>query len=399
LQDNLRMAIQNLRSHKGRSALVILGVALGVTTLMAMVSIIEGLKGRLEQEIMSTETTQIYVTRYDPFQDQHDLSGRQELTIEDSEAIEELSTIRYSSLQAGFGTVARHGSEKASMVGITGTTSRYQEINSDFVEEGRFFSESEYAGARDVCVVSRRIADDLFGGRDPIGRSLRLDESKDLTVVGIFRTRESIFGALGQNYLVIPYTTYLKHFNYGEPSIYAIPEGNDMLERASEDVEILMRIRHKLSPGEENDFNISSQNMMVDFTRQLTGPLTLVGVALASIGLMVGGIGVITIMLVSVKERTREVGIRMAVGGTRRDILQLFLVEAATLTALGGACGVLAGLFLGQVLHWTVHLPAAVPVPYIIGAVAISAGIGIFFGLYPAIKASRLDPIESLRYE
>ncbi|MCB9514202.1 MAG: ABC transporter permease [Candidatus Latescibacteria bacterium] len=400
LGENLVMALQNLRGNKGRSALVILGVALGVTTLMAEVSIIQGFKGRLESEILNTDITQIYLTRNDPFGETEDWARRPRLTEEDGEAIAELPSVRLVDPRASTGTVARHAGEKASLMNVIGAGLNYQEVENDFLEAGRFFTAVEYSGARDVCVIGRQPADDLFGGRDPIGRKIRVDENKELTVVGIFAKRESIFGSLAQNYLVLPLTTLRKNFPWAdEIVIVAVPEGNDQMKRAEEDIELLMRIRHRLSPGADNDFNVSTQNMAVDFTRQVTGPLTLVGVVLASIGLMVGGIGVITIMLVSVQERTREIGVRMAVGGTRRDILQLFLVEAATLTGAGGLVGVLAGLAIGWILHLTLHLPASVPVPYIVGALLVSAGTGIFFGLYPAVKASRLDPIESLRYE
>ncbi len=401
LGENLRMALRNLRANKGRSLLVILGVALGVTTLMAEVSIIQGFKGRLENEIMNTDITQIYLTRSDPFADSQEQANNRILTRADSEAINELSSIRMVDARAGSGTVARHGSEKASLMSVNGTSLNYQEVENDFVEEGRFFNSVEYAAARDVCVIGRQPADDLFGGKDPIGRRIRVNESQELTVVGIFAKRESIFGSMAQNYLVLPLTTHQKHFPWADDIvIVATPEGNDQLTQAQEDIELLMRIRHRLSPGAENDFHVSSANMAVDFTRQVTGPLTLVGVVLASIGLMVGGIGVITIMLVSVQERTREIGLRMAVGGTRRAILQLFLVEAAALTGLGGLAGVAMGLLISWILHVSpLHWPATVPVPYVIGAVLISAGTGIFFGLYPALKASRLDPIESLSYE
>jgi putative ABC transport system permease protein len=394
------MALQNLRGNKGRSGLVILGVSLGVTTLMAMVSIIEGFKGKLEGEIMSTDTTQIYLTQYEPFTASEEAPNTPQLTIADGLALEELPNLRYVDTRAGTGTVARHGPEKASLMSVNGVSLSYQEVENDFVEEGRFFNAMEYTAARDVCVIGRQPADDLFGGKDPIGRKIRVDEEQELTVVGIFAKRESIFGALGQNYLVLPLTTHLKHFSYADDIvIVATPEGNANLEAAKEEMEILMRIRHKLSPGADNDFYLSTQNMVVDFTRQVTGPLTLVGVVLASIGLMVGGIGVITIMLVSVRERTAEIGLRMAVGATRQAIQQLFLVEAATLTGLGGIVGVAMGLLISWILHLTLHVPASVPVTYVIGAVTVSAGTGIFFGLYPAIQASRLDPIESLRYE
>ncbi len=400
LRENLRMAFQNLRGNKGRSGLVILGVALGVTTLMAMVSIIEGFKGKLESEILSSDTTQIFVTKYDPFSEPDEDAHNKDITVADGHAIEALPSVRYVDARAGTGTVARHGPEKASLMSVNGVSINYQEVENDFIEEGRFFNATEYAAARDVCVIGRQPADDLFGGKDPIGKKIRVDEEQELTVVGIFAKRESIFGALGQNYLVLPLTTFRKHFSRDdEIVIVASPEGNANLAAANEEIEILMRIRHKLPPGKDNDFHLSTQDMVVDFTRQVTGPLTLVGVVLASIGLMVGGIGVITIMLVSVRERTSEVGLRMAVGGTRRDIQQLFLVEAATLTGLGGVSGVLAGLLISWILNLSLGVPATVPIAYVIGAVAVSAGTGIFFGLYPAIKASRLDPIESLRYE
>jgi putative ABC transport system permease protein len=402
LDENLRMAFYSLRAHKGRSGLVILGVALGVTTLMAMVSIMEGFRNRLENEIMNTETTQIWLTSRDPFADHRDNERIRPLTYDDGMAIEEhCPSIREVDVMVNHGTVARYGGEKSRLVGVTGATTRYQTVNNDFIEEGRFFSEAEFAGSKYVCAISRQMADDTFNGLDPIGRSLRLDEDFDIEVVGIFQKRESIFGSLGQNYMVMPLTTYGKCFPWNEEQwgIIAVPEGNARLEQAKEEIEALMRLRHRLTPGKENDFHISTQDMAVQFTRQVTGPLTLVGVILASIGLMVGGIGVITIMLVSVKERTREIGIRMAVGGRRRDIMQLFLVEAATLTGLGGLAGVLAGLLIGQLIALLTPLTAAVPVLYVAGAVLVSAGTGIFFGLYPAVQASRLDPIAALSYE
>ncbi|MCP4547928.1 MAG: FtsX-like permease family protein [bacterium] len=401
LQENLKMAFRNLRANKGRSGLVILGVALGVTTLMAMVSIIEGFKGKLESEIMSTDTTQIYVTRDDPFQDDEEVRNRPRLEIDDMEAIEEsCPSVGKVLYYADFGSVARHGSDKASMMNVRGATQNYQEVMNDWVEEGRFFSPAEYATGKNVCVIGRAPADNMFGGRDPIGLKIRVDEYQEFTVVGILAETESIFGSLATNYLVIPFSTFRKHFTFDyRPVIIAFPEDDDNLGKAQEEMETLLRIRHKLTPGQKNDFNISTQDQVMDFTRQITGPLTLVGLVLASIGLMVGGIGVITIMLVSVRERTREIGIRMAVGGTRQDIMQLFLVEAATLTGLGGAVGVVTGLILGFTISLFAPVSASVPVPYVLGALLVSTTTGIFFGLYPAIQASRLDPIESLSYE
>lgn len=182
-------------------------------------------------------------------------------------------------------------------------------------------------------------------------------------------------------------------------ALMAMPDGNDLLDQASEEVELALRISRKLGPGEENNFHLATQDMMLDFTRQITDPLTLVGVVLASIGLMVGGIGVVTIMLVSVRERTREIGIRKAVGGRQQDILLQFLIEASTLTGIGGAAGILVGLLVGQILRLAFHVPATVPVVYVIGALIVSSFTGIFFGLYPAVQAARQNPVDALSYE
>lgn len=402
LGENLRMAFANLIANRGRSLLVILGVALGVTTLMAMVSIIQGLKNRLESEIMASESTQIYVTAQDPFSDQRHRRSQSRLVYEDAIAIEEsCPSVLYTEVRAGFGTMVQWGSETGSLVQMAGVGLHYQEINNDIVEEGRFFNETEYLARKNVCVISRVLADDLFAGRDPIDQILLVNGDEHLRVVGILHKRESLFGSVGQSYLLMPYSTFVKHWPRirREMAIVALPDGNDLLESGKEEIEALLRIRHKLGPGEKNDFHISTQDMVVDFTRQVTGPLTLVGVILASIGLMVGGIGVVTIMLVTVRERTTEIGLRMAVGGTRRDIFQLFLVEASTLTGLGGVVGIAAGLLVAQILHLAFHVPASVPTAYIIAAVVVSSGTGLFFGLYPAMQASRLDPIETLRYE
>jgi len=401
LRDNMRMAIDTLRNNKGRSGLVILGVGIGVTTLMAMVSIIEGFKGRLESEIMETETTYVYVTREGAFDDPNKGSNP-ELTLGDLDAIESLCpSVRTASPIGSFGTLVRHGPERANIMEIDGVGLRAPEIMGFTLEEGRWLNEVDWSGSRSVCCIPREPAEQLFGGADPIGKKIRVNLNTEMTVVGVMENRESIFGSMANNYVLTPYTTFAKDFPWVKPfmSIMAMPDGNDRLERAQEEIELALRIHRKLAPGEKSNFHLATQDMMLDFTKKITDPLTLVGVVLASIGLMVGGIGVITIMLVSVKERTREIGIRKAVGGRRQDILLQFLIEAATLTGLGGAAGILAGLLIGQVLRLAFHVPATVPVLYVVGALAVSSFTGIFFGLYPAVQAARQNPVDALSYE
>jgi len=401
LRENVRMALDTLRNNKGRSGLVILGVGIGVTTLMAMVSIIEGFKGRLESEIMSTETAYVYITSEGTFENP-DENTNPPLTLSDWQAVEALCpSVRTASPVSSFGTLVRRGPERANLMEIDGVGLRALEIMGFSMEEGRFFTEVDWSGARSVCVIPREPAEQLFGVEDPIGKKIRVNFNTELTVVGIMEDRESIFGSMANNYVLMPYTTFIKDFPWtrDQMTIMAMPDGNDRLDRAREEIELALRINRKLGPGEENNFHIATQDMMLDFTRQITGPLTLVGVVLASIGLMVGGIGVVTIMLVSVKERTREIGIRKAVGGRRQDILMQFLIEAATLTGFGGAAGVIAGLLVGQVLRLAFHVPATVPMLYVLGALAVSSFTGIFFGLYPAVQASKLNPVDALSYE
>ncbi len=401
LRENIRMALDTLRNNKGRSGLVILGVGIGVTTLMAMVSIIEGFKGRLESEIMETETTYVYVTSQGTFDDPNEGTNPR-LTLADWEAIETLCpSVRTSSPIGAFGTLVRHGSERANLMEIDGVSIRSLEIMGFTLEEGRFFTEVDWSGRRQVCVIPREPAEQLFGVADPIGKKVRVNLNTEYTVVGILENRESIFGSMANNFVLVPYTTMIKDFPWVEDqmALMAMPDGNDLLDQASEEVELALRISRKLGPGEENNFHLATQDMMLDFTRQITDPLTLVGVVLASIGLMVGGIGVVTIMLVSVRERTREIGIRKAVGGRQQDILLQFLIEASTLTGIGGAAGILVGLLVGQILRLAFHVPATVPVVYVIGALIVSSFTGIFFGLYPAVQAARQNPVDALSYE
>lgn len=401
LRENIRMALDTLRNNKGRSGLVILGVGIGVTTLMAMVSIIEGFKGRIESEIMETETTYVYVTSQGTFDDP-DEGTNPEITMSDMDAIEALCpSVRTISPVGSFGTLVRHGPERANLMEIDGVGIRALEIMGFTLEEGRWLNEVDWSGSRSVCCIPRQPAEQLFGVADPLGKNIRVNMNTELTIVGILENRESIFGSMANNYVLTPYTTFVKHFPWTKPymTLMAMPDGNDLLETAKEEIELAMRINRKLGPGEENNFHLATQDMMLEFTRTITDPLTLVGLVLASIGLMVGGIGVITIMLVSVKERTREIGIRKAVGGRQQDILIQFLVEAATLTGLGGAAGVIVGLLVGQILRLIFHVPATVPILYVIGALTISSFTGIFFGLYPAVQAARLNPVDALSYE
>jgi putative ABC transport system permease protein len=242
--------------------------------------------------------------------------------------------------------------------------------------------------------------EDLFPSVDPIGKRIRI-RGQAFTVVGVCAQRNHLFGRLADNFAIVPYTTFRREWGQDEDQVViaAVPAAGASVEETQDDITALMRQRHGLRPADPDDFAVTSADAIEEFVSRVTGPIGLALAVIASIGLMVGGIGVMAIMLVSVTERTREIGIRKSLGATRMDILYQFLIEAATLTGLGGVAGIAAGTALAYGIAALLHLPAATPLGWTMGAFVFSAGIGIVFGLYPAQRAARLDPIEAMRDE
>ncbi len=406
-KENFKQAIHVILTHRMRSGLLILGVAIGVMTVLGMVTVLSGLGKRVEQDLMSANRPFLNITRYDPMEGDRDFAAlmrRKKLTAEDAKAIKEqcrsVDRVDFMVSPGEGMRVLRHKGRRTGLLQVIGTSENFPYIFSLQMDEGHFLAESDVERRRRVVVLGFGPAKDLFPNMDPIGKWIRIG-NYEYEVIGTMLSRRSFIGSMSDNFAVIPHTTFGKDHSseYDDFEIVATVKPEYTLEEAKDEITALLRARRKVEPAAENDFYITSSEAFRDMINNITKYIGLVLVVISSIGLMVGGIGVITIMLVSVQERTREIGLRMAVGATRRDILQLFLVESAALTGLGGAIGVALGLFIGWILHVTMHLPATVPVPYVIGALVVSAGTGIGFGLYPAVKASRLDPIESLRYE
>ena len=285
---------------------------------------------------------------------------------------------------------------------ILGTSDRYAAINAADVASGRFFSASEVANRNRVVVLGQGVTDVLFPHLDPIGKMIRIG-GLPYEVVGVFEEQSLlIWGQTKDNRVIVPYTSFHRDFDPNpelDLMVTIVPEVTAGLERARDDVTFLLRQRHKLRPGEESDFDIVTQSNFLELWDQITGSVFLAMIVISSIGLMVGGIGVMNIMLVSVTERTREIGIRKALGARRRDILWQFLVEATVLTGIGGIFGVLIGSALGAGVAKLINFPVAIPVWSFFAGVGFSAAVGIFFGIFPAHKAATLDPIEALRHE
>jgi putative ABC transport system permease protein len=404
LLEGVRLALDTLVEHRMRSALVILGVSIAVATSMGMVAILSGLGKKITDDVKGGDAPIFSLTRFSHIEkgDPDDLRHRPKLTALDAETIAELPEVgdvevRYGQ---GHGRALEHGDQQARLVFVMGTNLAFEHFQTVNLEYGRFFTDGEVRASAPVCVLAQATATDVFPGGDAIGKSVRVN-GQEFEVVGVFARYDSLFGGLFENFAIVPWTTYERRLkdDFESLMVNVFPRTPGELEDAVGSVRGVMRARHHLRPSDPDDFSIVTSDAALEFTQKITGPIALVLVVIASIGLMVGGIGVLIIMLVSVTERTREIGVRKAIGASRREILWQFLTEAGVLTTIGGAIGVLLGLAIAQGASSAMHFPFVLPVQWIVVAVAISAGIGLVFGLYPANRAARLDPIESLRYE
>jgi putative ABC transport system permease protein len=407
LEEASRLAFGVIVSHKMRSGLLILGVTIGVAVLMTMVSILMGLSEKIERDVTSSDKAVITLSKYD-FMTEGDpeddrILARPDITPEDAKAIEELCPsvdVAEFYIDANRFTTLRYGDERTRPVGVAGGGPRLPYVYSFKIEHGRYFNDAELLTRADVIVLGHGPADELFPDVDPIGKRVRLGD-EHYRVIGVFGERKSIFGNFGENFAVIPWTTFKKNWGqrYDPYFLYMTVREGSTVEQVEEEARAVMRARHRLRPGEEDDFDLISNDRINEFVKRITGPIGLILLVLSSIGLTVGGIGVMNIMLVSVTERTKEIGLRMALGAHRRTILVQFLVEAGTLTGVGGVLGVLFGAALATIIGRATSFPAVIhPLAALVGVV-FSCGIGIFFGLYPASRAAKLDPIEALRYE
>jgi putative ABC transport system permease protein len=398
----VREALNILRGHKLRSGLVILGVTIGVASLMGMVATLAGLEKFLAQSISGNDTPILSLQKVDFLSgDGHrEWEKRKNFHIDDKDAIEQLPHVRGVMVVYGQGTFAKYKDRKAQLMQVVGTNQPFLHVNSINVGEGRFFTPFEEDHRRKVAVLGDKAASSLFPDEDPIGKHIRVRE-EEYQIVGVLAPRKTVFGGFADNFMAIPYTSYERDFLWRRqgPEFRIIVESMAHLEEAKDNVRALMRMRRKVPLGEPDDFAVITSEAVMDLTKKVTDAVALVLVVLASIALMVGGIGVMVIMLVSVTERTREIGIRKAIGATRRAVTWQFLIEAATLTGIGGILGIFGGIALAGLASTLLGFPFVLPIGWVIFSVLLSAAVGLFFGIFPARKAAKLDPIVALRYE
>jgi len=402
ISELIGIAMDVLVAHKLRSSLVILGVAIGVSSLIGMVSILLGLKASIVSEISSYQQTILLVQKFDFLVGGFDESmlRRQDIEEEDMQAISSrcktLDHVAFVFERQGIPPTLSYQNQKSRMVGIVGTQPSLLQIYSLDLSDGRMFTDTEVSRAAKVVVLSNSPRRDLFPNTDPIGKKIRINND-EYTIIGVFEKRKAL-GEVGDNFVAIPYTTYqaTMETEMDSPYIMASVKDSFSLEEASDEVIQVMRRRRKLKANEENDFAVTSLDATLDFIARLTAPIALILSAISSIGLLVGGIGIMNIMLVSVTERTNEIGIRKAVGALRKYILWQFLIESGTLTGIGGVFGVSIGLLGALGVSILTGLPFSLSPLFIFIAVFFSVCIGMFFGLYPAYRASMLDPIQAI---
>jgi len=404
-----RMAIDSLRAHKLRSFLTILGIVIGVMTVIGMVSIIQGLNKSFLSELQAAGSDMIVIRKNEGIQmgrQSEEERTRKDLTFDDVKAIETgaplVKAVAVSVYVSVFEPVEiKYQSAKSDSAMVIGMNEKWPVVMSLYLPQlGRFITESEVTRTARVCVLGSELADILFPTTNPVGKEIRVGPEA-FTVIGVLSKRGQMFGQSRDNFVGLPITTLMKYFSYEKDGleIIASPRQSEMLGETIEQITSVLRLRRKVPYGQPNDFAVMTQDTLVDLYNQLTGAAYLVMIVISSIGLLVGGIGVMNIMLVSVKERTREIGIRKAIGARSGDILKQFLIEAVFLTGSGGLIGVLAGFGIALIVRAATPLPAAVSPWSVVLGLAVSATIGLFFGIVPAQKAAHMDPIVSLRYE
>jgi putative ABC transport system permease protein len=417
LAEIVAMALDTIRANKLRSALTILGVVIGVTSIVGMTSLIRGFGDRMQQLIRQMGSETVYVAKmsiqsFAAGRDFFDLLKRPELTEQDAKAIQVgAPSVATVGVQLGGGPAAAferitYRDQSTKRMAIVGTTSNFAETNYIELENGRFFTDYEVRHRRQVVVLGYAPASTLFSTIDPIGKQVRIGKA-EYEVVGTMGKRPSPMLGNPDEFMVIPVTTYEKM--YDPPRIRGIlarflviavvPRPGVSRSQVIREVEQVMRSRHRLRLDEENDFDLLTSDTIMKIVTQLTQAVVLALVVISSIALMVGGIGVMAIMTISVTERTREIGVRKAIGARRREILVQFLLEAVFLTSVGGLLGIVFGSGIGLTVNWLTSFPVSLPWWSFALGIGFSAMVGIFFGMWPAMKASRLDPIEALRYE
>jgi putative ABC transport system permease protein len=406
--EGVTIALDSIRANKVRAGLTILGIAVGVFVVVVISAAIHGINASVAKDFESTGPTTFFVSRFpisfeacDGTEDTCKWFRNPRLTIGDVEALNQLPSVRTAGARLDTSRPAAYKDKRVASVQVSGFTGNWQQIDGGGdIYPGRNFTAAEATAGDRVVIVNDKLAEQLFGESDPMDKMVDLG-GVPLKVLGVYHYQASFLAGGNQPRAIIPIEAARKHLkaNFADIGLAVIPAANATRADAIDDVIAMMRARHGLRPSTGNDFAIITQDQLFDVYNKIFGAFFLVMVVLSAVGLIVGGVGVVAIMMISVTERTREIGVRKALGATRGTILWQFLVEAVTLTGIGAVIGLVLGTLVALLIAKTTPIAASVPPLAVVAALLSSCFTGILFGMLPAAKAAKLDPVAALRYE
>ncbi len=402
-RESVGIALRGIVANKLRSFLTLLGTIIGVASVIAVVSFVEGMNQFVTMKLLNAGANVFVVDKYGFVTSQEafeEANRRPDVTLDDSDALR--AGVEHAAMVVGEAegnSPVRWRSKVMKGVSVHGRGEGYDLVDDIAIADGRHITELDDRRRQSVCVLGPEVVEEIFGNSDPIGSRVRIG-GQDFLVVGVTKAKGKMLGVSQDRFVTIPVRTFQKFFQErGSFSIAIKSVDQSSLPLAEQEARNIMRARRHQRPGQPDAFGITTSDTWLQLYHTLTGGIFIVTIGVAAISLLVGGIVIMNIMLVSVTERTREIGIRKALGARRRDILAQFLVESTTLSLSGGIVGILLGMALALGVGAVSPLPAAVSLPAVLLGVVMSTAVGVFFGSYPAVRAARLDPIEALRYE